>query len=112
MTLPFPTRVPSLQEVALADVRKEITFCRKVGLKILGIVENMSGFICPSCHVRAVRYWHAPDPSSSHHAHGARAPMQGESQIFPATTGGARALAAQYGCPFLGALPLDPRIGP
>ena len=41
-----------------------------------------------------------------------RTTIQGESQIFPATTGGARALAAQYGCPFLGALPLDPRIGP
>lgn len=35
------------QEVALQDVRKEIGFCRKVGLKILGLVENMSAFVCP-----------------------------------------------------------------
>jgi len=37
--------------------------------------------------------------------------LQGESQIFPATSGGARALAEQYNCPYLGAIPLDPRIG-
>lgn len=36
---------------------------------------------------------------------------QGESQIFHATTGGARALCKEMGIPFLGAVPLDPRIG-
>ena len=40
-----------VQEVALLDVRKEISFCRKVGLPILGVVENMSGFVCPKCKV-------------------------------------------------------------
>lgn len=44
--------VTTPQEVSLQDVRKEITFCRKVGIKILGIVENMSGFVCPCCSVR------------------------------------------------------------
>ena len=39
------------QEVALADVRKEINFCQKVGIPVLGLVENMAGFICPGCHV-------------------------------------------------------------
>ena len=42
------------QEVSMADVRKEINFCRKVGLPILGVVENMSGFVCPNCKVRLV----------------------------------------------------------
>ncbi|MDI6852087.1 MAG: iron-sulfur cluster carrier protein MrpORP [Deltaproteobacteria bacterium] len=37
------------QEVSLADVRKAINFCRKVGMPILGLVENMSGLICPRC---------------------------------------------------------------
>ncbi|CAG8520586.1 11700_t:CDS:2, partial [Scutellospora calospora] len=37
------------QEVALQDVRKEIDFCKKVKIPILGVVENMSGFICPNC---------------------------------------------------------------
>ena len=44
--------VTTPQEVALADVRKEINFCQKVGIPILGLVENMSGFVCPNCHVR------------------------------------------------------------
>jgi Mrp family chromosome partitioning ATPase len=77
--------VTTPQEVALLDVRKEIDFCVKAGIKVLGIVENMSGFVCPKC---------------TH-----------ESQIFRATTGGGRALAKEMGVPFLGAVPLDPRIG-
>ena len=40
-----------VQEVSLQDVRKEVNFCRKVNLPILGVVENMSGFICPKCKV-------------------------------------------------------------
>lgn len=38
-----------LQEVVLLDVRKEIDFCRKVGIRVLGIVENMSLFVCLGC---------------------------------------------------------------
>lgn len=38
--------VTTPQGVALDDVRKEITFCKKTGIQILGIVENMSGFVC------------------------------------------------------------------
>lgn len=77
--------VTTPQEVSLLDVRKEIDFCRKAGIKVLGIVENMSGFVCPSC--------------------------KHQNQIFKATTGGARKLAKETGIPFLGAVPLDPRIG-
>tara|TARA_B110000503_G_C6815347_1_gene276693 strand:- start:368 stop:511 length:144 start_codon:yes stop_codon:yes gene_type:complete len=33
----------------LSDVRKEINFCRKTNTNILGVVENMRGFICPCC---------------------------------------------------------------
>ncbi|ODV72765.1 Fe-S cluster-binding ATPase [Cyberlindnera jadinii NRRL Y-1542] len=77
--------VTTPQEVALLDVRKEIDFCRKAGIRVLGIVENMSGFVCPGCH--------------------------GESQIFKATTGGGEALSKELGVPFLGSVPLDPRIG-
>ncbi|KAJ9112617.1 cytosolic Fe-S cluster assembly factor nbp35 [Naganishia cerealis] len=73
------------QEVALQDVRKEIDFCRKVGIPILGIVENMSGFVCPSC--------------------------KGESEIFIPSTGGAQAMAQELGIELLGKVPLDPRIG-
>lgn len=43
-----------VQEVSLQDVRKEVNFCRKVNLPILGVVENMSGFVCPKCKVMCV----------------------------------------------------------
>ena len=39
------------QEVALLDVRKEINFCKKVNVPVLGVIENMSGFVCPKCTV-------------------------------------------------------------
>lgn len=71
--------------MALLDVRKEINFCKKAGINILGLVENMSGFVCPNC--------------------------KGESQIFRATTGGGKALCKELNIPFLGSVPLDPRIG-
>ena len=41
--------VTTPQEVALLDVRREIQFCQKAGIKLLGLVENMSGFVCPHC---------------------------------------------------------------
>ncbi|KAF9054367.1 cytosolic Fe-S cluster assembling factor NBP35 [Panaeolus papilionaceus] len=73
------------QEVAIQDVRREIDFCKKVGIRMLGLVENMSGFVCPNC--------------------------KGESQIFKPTTGGAKKLSEDAGIPLLGTVPLDPRIG-
>ncbi|KAM9904418.1 hypothetical protein OXX69_007571 [Metschnikowia pulcherrima] len=41
--------VTTPQQVATADVRKEINFCKKVNFAVLGVVENMSGYICPHC---------------------------------------------------------------
>ncbi len=41
--------VTTPQEISLADVRKSVNFCRQMHLKILGIVENMSGMSCPHC---------------------------------------------------------------
>jgi Mrp family chromosome partitioning ATPase len=73
------------QEISLQDVRKEISFCRKMNIPILGIVENMAGFVCPACH--------------------------GRSDIFYPSTGGAKALCEELGLRFLGSVPLDPRIG-
>lgn len=73
------------QEVAIQDVRREINFCRKVGIRVLGVVENMAGFICPGCKT--------------------------ESQIFKPATGGARKLAEEMDVELLGSIPLDPRIG-
>jgi len=72
------------QEVAMADVRKELNFCAKTELPVLGVVENMSGFLCPCCGTR--------------------------SDIFPAAGAGPAGMAASFGVPYLGALPIDPQL--
>lgn len=72
--------VTTPQGVATADVRKELSFCRKVGFKVLGIVENMSGFVCPHCSECT--------------------------NVF--SSGGGQTLADQFELPFLGSVPIDP----
>ncbi|MBW2359188.1 MAG: Mrp/NBP35 family ATP-binding protein [Deltaproteobacteria bacterium] len=74
--------VTTPQEISLADVRKSINFCRQVNMKIIGLVENMSGFVCPHCG-------------------------QGIS-IFG--TGGGNKVAAQMQVPLLGEIPVDPEM--
>ena len=76
--------VTTPQEVALADVRKEIKFCEKTGTRILGVVENMSGFVCPNC---------------SH-----------DSQIFAPVTGGAAQMCNDMQIPLLGQIPIEPKL--
>lgn len=72
--------VTTPQQVATADVRKEINFCKKVNFEVLGVVENMSGFICPHC-----------DECTN---------------IF--LSGGGKALSEQLDLTFLGNVPIDP----
>ncbi|CDO93896.1 unnamed protein product [Kluyveromyces dobzhanskii CBS 2104] len=72
--------VTTPQGVATADVRKEINFCRKVNFEVLGVVENMSGFICPYCAECT--------------------------DIF--SKGGGYQLATEFDVPFLGNIPIDP----
>ena len=74
--------VTTPQEIALADVRKSINFCKHVNIKILGIVENMSGFICPHCDKPV--------------------------DIFG--TGGGRKTALEFNLKFLGDVPMDPKV--
>lgn len=76
--------VTTPQNVSCDDVRKEINFCRKTKIPIAGIIENMSGFVCPNC--------------------------RNESVVFRATGGGAKKLAQEYNIPFLGQIPLDPIV--
>lgn len=76
--------VTTPQEVALLDVRKEINFCRKAKIPVIGVVENMAGFVCPNC--------------------------RGETRIFAPTTGGAAKMCEEMGVPLLGSIPLDPLI--
>lgn len=46
---PTAVMVTTPQLVAIEDVEKEISFCRAVGVPIDGVIENMSGYICPHC---------------------------------------------------------------
>jgi ATP-binding protein involved in chromosome partitioning len=74
--------VTTPQKVAAVDVRKSITFCRQLGVPVLGVVENMSGFACPKC---------------------------GEITMI-LRSGGGRRIAEDMGAPFLGSIPMDPKI--
>jgi ATP-binding protein involved in chromosome partitioning len=74
--------VTTPQQVATIDVEKCITFCKQLELPVVGIVENMSGFVCPHCGQTV--------------------------DIF--SKGGGELLATRYGIPFLGSIPLDPDI--
>jgi Mrp family chromosome partitioning ATPase len=74
--------VTTPQEIALADVRKSINFCRHVKIDILGVVENMSGFICPHCSKPV--------------------------EIFG--TGGGQRTALEFSLRFLGKVPMDPQV--
>nr|CAD7416255.1 unnamed protein product [Timema poppensis] len=100
--------VTTPQKVAIEDVRKEITFCRKTGIPILGILENMSGFVCPTCSEVALRVTHSSLMSSDR-----MKPRSGDwaecTNIF--SSGGGSSLAELARVPFLGCLPLDSRVG-
>ncbi len=74
--------VTTPQEVAILDSGKAVEFIKKLELPVLGIVENMSGFVCPHCGE--------------------------EIDIFG--KGGGEAEAKELGVPFLGAIPLDPEM--
>ncbi len=75
--------VTTPQDVSTADVRRSIGFCRKLKMPVLGVVENMSGFICPYCGKAT--------------------------DIF--NTGGGERMALEMGVPFLGRVSIDPLIG-
>ncbi|MEA4862539.1 MAG: P-loop NTPase [Victivallaceae bacterium] len=74
--------VTTPQQVAASDVAKSLNFCNQLGYKVLGIVENMAGFVCPKC---------------------------GEvTEIFSAGAG--EELAARFNVKLLGRVPIDPAV--
>ena len=71
--------VTTPQAISTADVRKELSFCQKTNLKVLGVIENMAGYVCPCC---------------------------GEvTHVF--SQGGGEVMAREWAVPFLGRAPLD-----
>ncbi|MBN2551347.1 MAG: Mrp/NBP35 family ATP-binding protein [Spirochaetales bacterium] len=74
--------VTTPQEISLLDIRKSITFCRQLDMPVFGVLENMSGLICPHCGQRI--------------------------DLF--STGGGERTAREMGVPFLGRIPIRPEI--
>ena len=74
--------VTTPQNLSLNDVKKCINFCKQLGVPVLGVVENMSGLVCPHCHEVI--------------------------DLFKA--GGGKTMADEMGVPFLGRIPMDPQI--
>ena len=72
--------IPS--DVSQIVVRKAVTFAKELNVPVIGVIENMSGFVCPKCGARV--------------------------DIFKA--GGGRKMAEDLGVPFLGSIPIDPQI--
>jgi ATP-binding protein involved in chromosome partitioning len=69
-------------ELSRAVVRKAISFAERMGMPIIGVVENMSGYVCPSCGEKV--------------------------DIFQ--SGGGEKMAEEAGIPFLGKIPIDPKV--
>jgi len=69
-------------ELSKAVVKKSITFAQRMGMSIIGVVENMSGFVCPTCGDRI--------------------------DIFQ--TGAGKKMAEEEAVPFLGGIPIDPKV--
>lgn len=74
--------VTTPQAVATADVKKELNFCAKTGIHVIGVVENMSGFVCPNCSECT--------------------------NVF--SSGGGQVMAQEFGVSFLGSVPIDPQF--
>ncbi|KAH8591529.1 P-loop containing nucleoside triphosphate hydrolase protein [Bisporella sp. PMI_857] len=74
--------VTTPQAVATADVKKELNFCLKTSIKVIGVVENMSGFVCPNCTECT--------------------------DVF--SRGGGEVMAKDFNVRFLGRVPIDPQF--
>lgn len=72
--------VTTPQAISISDVKKELNFCKKTGIKVLGVIENMAGFVCPNCSECT--------------------------NVF--SKGGGEVMAREFGVPFLGSVPIDP----
>jgi ATP-binding protein involved in chromosome partitioning len=74
--------VTTPQDLAIADVRKSVSFCARLNLPVLGVIENMSGFVCPHCTNTV--------------------------DIFK--SGGGETMAREMQVPFLGRIPMDATV--
>lgn len=106
--------VTTPEEISMADVRKELNFCQKTKVPILGVVENMGKYTTPISNLKF------QDPDGNDCTNEILAKLQAScpevletmaiADIFPTTGGGPKAMADHYQVPYWGLLPLDPNL--
>lgn len=110
--------VTTPQDVSIIDVRKEINFCKKVGIPVLGVVENMSGLLQP---LSSLKFKNIKDDGEEEDVTEAvleelrqcsphLQSLYAFSEVFYAQGGGAEKMAKDMKVPFLGRVPLDPEL--
>lgn len=106
--------VTTPEEISMADVRKELNFCQKTKVPILGVVENMGKYTTTlsnltfegpdgkDCTAELLAKLQASCPEALE--------AMVTADIFPTTGGGPKAMAEHYDVPYWGVLPLDPNL--
>jgi Mrp family chromosome partitioning ATPase len=108
--------VTTPEEVSLADVRKEINFCEKTKIPILGLVENMGELQLPLKELKFQSKTDQSDVTSQlmqvlqQHAPDLLADANVKINLFPPSNGGPKAMAQQFKIPYWGILPMDPQL--
>lgn len=108
--------VTTPEEVSLADVRKEINFCRKTKIPILGLVENMGELSLPLTGLKLESRLDGSDVTSQllevlrTHRPDLLADADVKINLFPPSNGGPEAMSDHFGIPYWGILPMDPQL--
>jgi Mrp family chromosome partitioning ATPase len=110
--------VTTPQQVSLIDVKKEVNFCNKTGVKVLGVVENMSGLSQPISNLKFMKITDNGEMKdvtewTSEYMR-EKAPELLNlivcSEVFDSSGGGAIRMCSEMKVPFLGKVPLDPQL--
>ncbi|GAU37166.1 hypothetical protein TSUD_391550 [Trifolium subterraneum] len=110
--------VTTPQQVSLIDVKKEVNFCKKVGVKVLGVVENMSGLAQPISNLKFMKITDNGEMKDvtewiSEYMREKAPEMLNViacSEVFDSSGGGAMKMCNEMDVPFLGKVPLDPQL--
>ena len=112
--------VTTPEEVSMADVRKELNFCKKTKVPVLGVVENMSGLQIKLSDMKFLKSEGGDSSSQEDCTQQALAilkekcpevlSMMVTTDVFPSSGVGPAGMASKYNVPYLGKLPLDPNL--
>ncbi|KAK1736560.1 cytosolic iron-sulfur cluster assembly factor NBP35 [Skeletonema marinoi] len=106
--------VTTPEEVSLADVRKELNFCKKTSVPVLGVIENMSGLQTRVSDMRFMNDESNDCTSDVLSLLKEKCPevlnMMAITDVFPSAGTGPEGMANKFGVPYLGKLPLDPNL--